>query len=171
MSDAGDNDSPEAEPSPPADEPEAAAPLPAPEPAAEPPSYTGAVEPTPVPTPTAQAQARLQLTGAEKFWYVLFCIYFGAGYLAKVPTKKALSEVNLIEMTEGEKFWYVVLCICFGAGYLAKVPTKRALTDAGRTQMTAASASGTCSSASTSAPDISRRSRPRKHSVRSTSRP
>jgi len=35
---------------------------------------------------------RLQLTAAEKFWYVLQCIAFGAGYLAKVPVKKAFSE-------------------------------------------------------------------------------
>lgn len=34
------------------------------------------------------------MTGAEHFWYVLQCITFGAGYFAKVPVKKALSEVT-----------------------------------------------------------------------------
>jgi hypothetical protein len=37
---------------------------------------------------------RLQLTAAEKFWYVLQCIAFGAGYFAKVPVKKAFSELG-----------------------------------------------------------------------------
>ncbi len=37
---------------------------------------------------------RLMLTGAEKFWYVLQCIAFGAGYFAKVPTRKALSPFS-----------------------------------------------------------------------------
>jgi hypothetical protein len=81
---------------------------------------------------------RLQLTAAEKFWYILLCIDFGAGYIAKVPTKKALSDVGLVEMTSGENFWYLILCIWFGIGYLAKVPTKRALADAGRTKLTGA---------------------------------
>jgi hypothetical protein len=72
---------------------------------------------------------RLQLTSAEKFWYILQCINFGAGYLAKVPVKKALSEIGLAEMTSAEKSWYVVLCIAFGAGYFKKVPVKKALTE------------------------------------------
>jgi hypothetical protein len=33
------------------------------------------------------------LTPAERFWYVLMCIPFGAGYFPKVPTAKALSEL------------------------------------------------------------------------------
>jgi hypothetical protein len=33
------------------------------------------------------------MTEAEKVWYLLLCIWFGAGYLHKVPTKKALSEL------------------------------------------------------------------------------
>ena len=32
------------------------------------------------------------MTAAEKFWYVLACIPMGAGYFAKLPVKKALSE-------------------------------------------------------------------------------
>src|SRR6266568_6930300 len=72
---------------------------------------------------------RLRLTAAEQFWYVLQCIAFGAGYFAKVPVKKALSEVGLAEMTGAEQFWYVLQCIAFGAGYFAKVPVKKALTE------------------------------------------
>ncbi|MFD4629431.1 hypothetical protein ACFVYR_07080 [Streptomyces sp. NPDC058284] len=34
------------------------------------------------------------MTGAEKFWYVVMNIAFGSGYLSKVITKKALSEVT-----------------------------------------------------------------------------
>jgi hypothetical protein len=37
---------------------------------------------------------RLRLTAAEQFWYVLQCIAFGAGYFAKVPVKKALTELT-----------------------------------------------------------------------------
>jgi hypothetical protein len=71
-----------------------------------------------------------RLTAAESFWYVLGCISFGATYFAKVPVKKALSEVGLAEMTSAERFWYVLQCIAFGAGYLAKVPVKKALSEA-----------------------------------------
>jgi hypothetical protein len=39
---------------------------------------------------------RLRLTAAEQFWYVLQCIAFGAGYFAKIPVKKALTEVTQI---------------------------------------------------------------------------
>jgi hypothetical protein len=37
---------------------------------------------------------RLQLTATEKFWCVLQCIAFGAGYFATVPVKKAFSELG-----------------------------------------------------------------------------
>lgn len=70
-----------------------------------------------------------RLTAAESFWYVLQCIAFGAGYFAKVPVKKALSEVGLAEMTGAEQFWYVLQCIPFGAGYFAKIPVKKALSE------------------------------------------
>jgi hypothetical protein len=73
--------------------------------------------------------ARFRLTAAEQFWYVLQCIAFGAGYFAKVPVKKALSEVGLAQMTGAEQFWYVLQCIAFGAGYFAKVPVKKALSE------------------------------------------
>jgi hypothetical protein len=35
----------------------------------------------------------VELTGAERFWYVLGCIAFGAMYIAKLPAAKALSEL------------------------------------------------------------------------------
>ena len=70
-----------------------------------------------------------ETTSAEKFWYVLGCIYFGAAYFAKVPVKKALSEYGLVEMTGAEKFWYVVQNIFFGSGYLSKVIYKKALSE------------------------------------------
>ena len=34
------------------------------------------------------ARDRIQLTAAEKFWYLLQCIWFGAGYFAKVPSQE-----------------------------------------------------------------------------------
>jgi hypothetical protein len=34
------------------------------------------------------------LTTWEGFWYVLQCIAFGAGYFAKIPTAKALTELS-----------------------------------------------------------------------------
>jgi hypothetical protein len=95
-----------------------------------------------VPATTAEPGApatrvrRLLLTGAEQFWYVLQCIAFGAGYLVKVPTKKALSEAGLTELTGAEKFWYVLQCIAFGAGYFTKVPVKKALSEAELVQRT-----------------------------------
>lgn len=70
-----------------------------------------------------------RLTAAEQFWYLLQCIAFGAGYLSKVPVKKALSEVGLAEMTSAEQFWYILECIAFGAGYFTKVPVKKALSE------------------------------------------
>ncbi|MGW5354818.1 hypothetical protein ACWERV_30440 [Streptomyces sp. NPDC004031] len=70
-----------------------------------------------------------QTTSAESFWYVLNCIAFGAGYFAKVPVKKALSEYGLVQMTGAEKFWYVVQNIFFASGYFAKVIYKKALSE------------------------------------------
>jgi hypothetical protein len=72
----------------------------------------------------------VRLTAAEKFWYIFECIPMGAGYFAKVPVKKALSEVGGCELTAAEQFWYVLMCIGFGAGYFAKVPVKKALAEA-----------------------------------------
>lgn len=69
------------------------------------------------------------LTTWERIWYVLQCIAFGAGYFAKIPAKKALSDFGLCEMTGAEKFWYVLQCIAFGSGYFAKIPIAKALTE------------------------------------------
>lgn len=70
-----------------------------------------------------------KLTSMETFWYFLQCLCFGAGYIAKVPTKKALSERDLGSMTGAENIWYVLLCLCFGAGYFQKVIVKKALSE------------------------------------------
>ena len=78
------------------------------------------------------------LTGAERFWYILQCVAFGAGYFAKIPTKKALSDAGLVEMTSWERIWYVLQCIAFGSGYFAKVPVKKALSEAGLAERTGA---------------------------------
>ncbi|OEU89933.1 hypothetical protein AN215_09805 [Streptomyces abyssalis] len=43
----------------------------------------------------------IEMTGAEKFWYVLMNVALGSGYLAKVITKKALSEVHRVEYAYG----------------------------------------------------------------------
>jgi hypothetical protein len=59
----------------------------------------------------------------------LQCLCLGAGYFAKVPVKKALTERGLTSMSAAESFWYVVLCLCFGIGYFQKVICKKALTD------------------------------------------
>jgi hypothetical protein len=73
-------------------------------------------------------------TSAEKFWYVLMCIYFGAGYFAKIPAKAALRDAGLCQLTGWETFWYVIENIPFGAGYLHKVIIKKAMSEAGLVQ-------------------------------------
>jgi hypothetical protein len=88
---------------------------------------------TDVEPPQATAPSRprtVSLTAAQQFWYVLMCIGFGAGYLAKIPAKKALSDIGLARLTSAESFWYVLMCCAFGAGYLAKIPTAKALSEA-----------------------------------------
>ena len=79
----------------------------------------------------ANAAGRAYRTSAEKFWYVLQCIYFGAGYLAKVPVKAALRDAGKCELTGGEQFWYIVLNIFFGAAYMHKVIVKKAFSEVG----------------------------------------
>lgn len=75
--------------------------------------------------------AKAARTSAEKFWYVLMCIYFGAGYLAKIPAKAALRDAGLVELTGAEQVWYILENVCFGAGYFHKVIIKKALSEAG----------------------------------------
>jgi hypothetical protein len=79
----------------------------------------------------AASTQRAVRTGAEKFWYVLMCIYFGAGYLAKIPAKAALRDAGLCELTGWETFWWVLENVCFGAGYFHKVILKKALSEVG----------------------------------------
>ncbi|MGH3292010.1 MAG: hypothetical protein ACRDP7_09410 [Trebonia sp.] len=97
----------------------------------EPPAWQPAEQPAAYGTrpwqPSQQAGRKTSLTAAEQFWYVLMCIGFGAGYFAKIPTKKALSDFGLAEMTAAEKFWYVLMCIPLGAGYFAKVTAAKAI--------------------------------------------
>jgi hypothetical protein len=86
----------------------------------------------PVPQGPARAQPPARtfgLTGAQQFWYVLTCIWFGAGYFAKIPAKKAMADFGMAELTGAESFWYVLMCIAFGAGYFAKIPTAKALSE------------------------------------------
>ena len=78
---------------------------------------------------SARGQYATGLTGAQQFWYVLQCIYFGAGYFAKIPAKKALEDYGMAQLTSAEQFWYVLECIAFGAGYFAKLSTAKALSE------------------------------------------
>lgn len=71
-----------------------------------------------------------KLTSMETFWYYLQCLCFGAGYFAKIPTKKAMSERGLVSMTPAENVWYVIGCLCLGAAYFQKVIVKKALSEA-----------------------------------------
>ena len=70
-----------------------------------------------------------KLTAMETFWYYLQCLCFGAGYLAKIPVKKALSERGLATLSAAENVWYVILCLSFGYGYFQKVISKKALSE------------------------------------------
>jgi hypothetical protein len=82
---------------------------------------------------------RYALRGAESFWYVLACIGLGAGYFAKLPAKKAASEIlSELQLDGGgpshgyglggaEGFWYVMECLAFGGGYFAKIYAKKGL--------------------------------------------
>jgi hypothetical protein len=76
-----------------------------------------------------EAARKVALTSWEGIWYVLMCIWFGAGYFYKIPAKKALQDFGLTELTSAERFWYVVMCIWFGAGYFWKIPTAKALSE------------------------------------------
>ncbi|WP_461014906.1 hypothetical protein, partial [Streptomyces daliensis] len=53
-------------------------------------------------TPSKSHQKR---PNAEKFWYVVMNIAFGSGYLSKVITKKALSEVLCGDDSPESKGW------------------------------------------------------------------
>jgi hypothetical protein len=80
-------------------------------------------------TPGARGPYVTGLTSAQNFWYTLQCIYFGLGYLAKIPAKKALEDYGMAQLTSTEQFWYTVECIFFGLGYFQKIPTAKALSE------------------------------------------
>ena len=40
-----------------------------------------------------------ELTTAEGFWYILMCVAFGVGYFVKIPTAKAISELEQFRAT------------------------------------------------------------------------
>ena len=77
----------------------------------------------------ANAVRKTALTTWEGIWYILMCVWFGAGYFAKIPAKKAMEDFGLVELTSAERFWYVIQCILFGSGYFAKIPTAKALSE------------------------------------------
>jgi hypothetical protein len=79
--------------------------------------------------PRVPGQYATGLTSAQQVWYTLQCIYFGMGYFAKIPAKKALEDYGMAQLTSAEQFWYTVQCIFFGAGYFAKLPTAKALSE------------------------------------------
>ena len=79
--------------------------------------------------PTGRRPYVTGLTSAQQVWYTLQCIYFGMGYFAKIPAKKALEDYGMAQLTSAEQFWYTVQCVFFGAGYFAKLPTAKALSE------------------------------------------
>ena len=81
------------------------------------------------PVATGQMRPATGLTSAQRFWYVVQCIAFGAGYFMKIPPKKALADYGMAQLTPAEEFWYTVQCIFLGAGYFAKIPTAKALSE------------------------------------------
>ena len=81
------------------------------------------------PAPNGRRPYATGLTNAQQVWYTLQCIYFGMGYFAKIPAKKALEDYGMAQLTSAEQFWYTVQCIFFGAGYFAKLPTAKALSE------------------------------------------
>ena len=93
--------------------------------------YQNQVAPQGYGQPVVQSQpARLYgLTAAQKFWYILSNIAFGAGYFAKIPGKKAMADFGMTDLTGAEAFWYILMCIPFGAGYFAKLPVAKALSE------------------------------------------
>ena len=95
------------------------------------PSPAHAAAHSPAQPPPSAVPVADRRTSAERFWYVIQNIAFGAGYFAKIPAKKAAIEVTGRGILTGfESFWYVLVCIAFGAMYFAKIPVKKALVEA-----------------------------------------
>jgi hypothetical protein len=76
--------------------------------------------------------SKTALSMGEAFFYVLSCVFLGAGYFAKVPVKKAMQDFGICEMTTAEKFWYVLGNVAFGAMFLAKVVVVKAISEVPR---------------------------------------
>lgn len=72
----------------------------------------------------------LVLKAAERLWEVVQCRWFEAGYVSKLPTRRALCDAGVVQMTSAENFWYVLECIDLRAGYLARAIHKMALSEA-----------------------------------------
>ncbi len=77
------------------------------------PSQQAIADPKDAPPPSQRAAlphapgtgpARLVLKAAEQFWYVVPCLWFGAGHLSKLPTKRALCDAGVASMTSAENF-------------------------------------------------------------------
>ena len=76
------------------------------------------------------------MTSGKQTWYTILCILCGAGYFAKLPTVKAISETppfvaNGQGLTSAGRSWYLLGCLAYGASYFAKVSAKKALSDFG----------------------------------------
>ena len=78
----------------------------------------------------------VEMTSGERTWYTILCILCGAGYFAKLPVAKAISETPPYVtrgqgLTAAGRFWYLLGCLAYGANYFAKVCAKKALSDFG----------------------------------------
>ena len=67
-----------------------------------------------------------EMTSGEKTWYTILCVLCGAGYFAKLPVAKAISETPPLAasgqgLTYAGRFWYLLGCLAYGANYFAKV--------------------------------------------------
>ena len=63
-----------------------------------------------------------------------------AGYFAKLPTVKAISETPPFAgtgqgLTSAGQIWYLLGCLAYGANYFAKVSAKKALSDFGLAEL------------------------------------
>lgn len=45
----------------------------------------------------------MEMTSAENVWYVLMCIPFDAGYFAKIPAARAISQIPYFEELAGRQ--------------------------------------------------------------------
>jgi hypothetical protein len=94
------------------------------------------------------------LTTWESVAYAAMNLALAAGYLRKVPAKKAMQDFGLVELTAAEQAFYLAQCAFFGAGYFAKIPTAKALAELAALQANAgADLAATGSPEAASSPD------------------